>query len=139
LNALVAYADLGVGHALDTDSSLAALAHAARLADVARRIAANDSTIARSAIRATLVDSSTWPEGMDYDPRTHRFYVADVAHHTVVEIAGASARNLWPRDRLDIASVLGVRVDAARGVVWATTSPVKQAPHDNGPDTSGAE
>lgn len=139
LNALDAYADLGLGHALDTDSSLAALSRAPRLAGVARRIAANDSIIARSEVRAVLADSSTWPEGMDYDPRTRRFYMADVAHRTVVEIGAAASRNLWPRDRLDVAPVLGVRVDTARGVIWATTSPVKQAPHENGPDTAAAE
>ena len=139
LNALEAYADLGLGHAPDADSSLAAVSRAPRLASVARRIARNDSVIGRSEIRATLTDSSTWPEGMDYDPRTHRFYLADVAHHTVVEIAGAASRDLWARDRRDIASVLGVRVDTARRVLWATTSPVRQAPHDRGPDTAGAE
>jgi sugar lactone lactonase YvrE len=74
-------------------------------------------------IRATLPDSTFWPEGMDYDARTGRYYVASVRHGTIAEVtSGGSAREIIARHSLGIGSMLGVRVDPAGGVLWATTS-----------------
>ena len=61
---------------------------------------ANRAPIARSRVRATLADSTFWPEGMDFDPRTRRFYVASVRHRTIAEIgADGTSRELMARDR----------------------------------------
>ncbi|MDB4878375.1 MAG: hypothetical protein JWM41_4821 [Gemmatimonadetes bacterium] len=80
-----------------------------------------------SHVRATLPDSTFWPEGMDFDSRTGRFYVASVRHRTIAELrADGTVRELWPRDRHDLGALLGVRVDGARGVLWATTSGIAQ-------------
>jgi sugar lactone lactonase YvrE len=69
---------------------------------------------------------------MDHDPRTGRFYVASVRHGTIAEIdprdgASGAVRELWPRDRPGAGAVLGVRVDTARGVLWATLAGIPQA------------
>jgi sugar lactone lactonase YvrE len=78
-------------------------------------------------VRATLPDSTFWPEGMDYDPRTGRYYVASVRHRTVAEVSPSGAtRELWPRGRPDLGALLGVRVDPVRGILWATTSGIPQ-------------
>ena len=74
-------------------------------------------------VRATLPDSTFWPEGMDYDMRTGRYYVASVRHGTIAEVSsGGSAREILPRHSPGIGSILGVRVDPEGGVLWATTS-----------------
>ena len=79
-------------------------------------------------VRATLPDSTFWPEGVDYDARTGRFYVASVRHGTVAEVApDGRVRELWPRHAPGVSAVFGVRVDTARGVLWVTTSGVPQA------------
>lgn len=82
---------------------------------------------ARSHVIATLPDTTFWPEGVDYDPRTGRYYVASVRHRTIAEVdAHGKVRELWPRDRSGMGALLGVRVDTARGVLWATTSGIRQ-------------
>jgi hypothetical protein len=64
---------------------------------------------------------------MDYDPRTHRYYIASVRHRTIAEVeAGKAVRELWPREQPGIGAVLGVRVDAKRGVLWATLAGIPQ-------------
>jgi sugar lactone lactonase YvrE len=78
-----------------------------------------------------LADSTFWPEGVDYDPRTRRYYVASIRHRTVAEIQpDGSARELWARDgatgAATVGAMFGVRVDAAHGLLWATTSAVPQ-------------
>jgi len=83
----------------------------------------------RSRIRATLADSTFWPEGVDADPRNGRLYVASIRHRTIAEIdANGRTRELLPRDGKTLGPIFGVRVDTARNVVWATTSAYHQIP-----------
>jgi len=87
----------------------------------------NRTVIARSTVRATLSDTTLWPEGIDYDARTGRFYVASVRHRTIVErSADGSERALLPRDAGGNGAVLGVRVDPAKNILWATMSGLSQ-------------
>jgi DNA-binding beta-propeller fold protein YncE len=91
--------------------------------------ATTPTNLARSHVRATLPDSTFWPEGVDADPRTGALYVASVNHRTIAEItADGHSRELLARDRKDIAAIFGVRVDTARNVLWATTSAYHQIP-----------
>ena len=85
------------------------------------------SSTSPSRVVATIPDSTFWPEGVDYDPRAGRYYVASVRHRTIAEVsANGAVRELWPRDRAGMGAVLGVRVDTARGALWATTSGLRQ-------------
>ncbi len=126
-SALTDYAALGLGRDLRADTTFAAFADKSWFASLVTEHERNRSVIQRSTVRATLSDSTTWPEGMDYDPRSHRFYVASVRHRTIIERApDGSERELIPRDVRGNGSVLGVRVDPARGVVWATMGGLSQ-------------
>lgn len=88
---------------------------------------------ARSRVVARLSDSTFWPEGIDADPATATLYVASVKHGTIAAIArDGTARELLPRDVPTIGSILGVRYDARRNVVWATTSALGQARTERG-------
>jgi len=124
------YAALGLGRDLRSDKRLSSLAGLATFTAVVAAHDANRAPIANSRVRATLSDSTFWPEGVDYDPRTRRFYVTSVRHRTIAEIdANGKTRELWPRGKSDLGALLGVRVDAARGVLWATTSGMPQMNH----------
>ena len=126
-NALVAYAALGLGRDLHADPRFAGYANLPAFASIVARHDSNRAPLARSRIVATLPDSTFWPEGMDYDPRTDRYYVASVRHRTIAEIAkGTVVRELWPREQPGIGAVLGIRVDAKRGVLWATFAGIPQ-------------
>jgi sugar lactone lactonase YvrE len=126
--ALSRYADLGLGRDLHQDDKFARLL-GARFEQIARRHDANRAPIVNSTPRQLLADSTFWPEGIDADPRTHRLYVASVRHRVVAEVLpDGSSRELWQRDRDDLAPVLGVRVDTARNSIWATTSGLRNVP-----------
>jgi hypothetical protein len=112
LEALELYAALGLGKDLDADARFSGYRALPQFA---------------SRIVAQLTDSTFWPEGMDYDARTGRYYVASVRHRTIAEVAnGRVVRELWPRDRPRIGAVLGVRVDPRTGVLWATLAGIPQ-------------
>ena len=127
LDALGTYAALGLGRDLHADVRFAVLTTQPRFTSVIARLEGNLAPIARSHVVATLPDSTFWPEGVDYDPRSRRFYVASVRHRTIAEVVnGKVTRELWPRATAGIGAVLGVRVDTLRGVLWATLAGVPQ-------------
>jgi SMP-30/Gluconolactonase/LRE-like region len=127
LAGLSAYAALGLGRDVRKDPALAALTGAPAFAAIVARLDTNRAPLVRSARRAQLADSAFWPEGVDYDARTRTFYVASVRQRTIAAVSeNGSTRELWPRAQPGIGAMLGVRVDAKRGVLWATTSGIKQ-------------
>lgn len=128
LAALSALAAIGAGHDPPDNTALAAMWRLPRFAGVVRQLAANAAPLVRSTVAATIADSTLWPEGIDVDPRTGHFFVASVRHRTVVEVDahGAILRELLPRDQPALGAILGVRVDTARNVLWATTAGIPQ-------------
>jgi sugar lactone lactonase YvrE len=125
--ALAAYAALGLGRDLRADARFAPYATRPRFATIVARHDSNRALLARSHVVATLSDSTLWPEGVDYDRRTGRYYVASVRHRTIAEVVdGRITRELWAREQPGVGAVLGVRVDARRGVIWATFAGIPQ-------------
>jgi DNA-binding beta-propeller fold protein YncE len=65
---------------------------------------------------------------VDYDPRTGNFYLASIRRRTLAEVTPrGKVRLLWKGSREGIGAMFGVRVDPARGVLWATTSGLPQS------------
>ncbi len=127
VRALEAYTAVGFGADLTTDPAIARLTLSPSLRPLLARNDANRKTLSRGTVRATLPDSSFWPEGVDYDPRTQRFYVTSVRHGTIAEVTDdGRVRELLPRNAPRMGAMMGVRVDPSRGVLWATTSGIPQ-------------
>ncbi len=126
--ALGAYAALGLGRDLRTDTAVARFMDLPQLAAIEGRHRTHRALLAKSVERVVLTDSTFWPEGVDYDARTGRYYVASVRHRTIAEWSpGGAVRELWPRGKAGIGAIFGVRVDTARGVMWVTTSGLPQS------------
>jgi hypothetical protein len=128
LDALTRYADLGLGRNLTADTALAKLAALPAFRSVAARHAAQLAPMVRGRPVAVLPDSTFYPEGMDVDPHSGFMYVASVRHRTIAELTrrGDYIRELLPRGGVGLGALLAVRVDAQRGVLWATTSGIGQ-------------
>jgi sugar lactone lactonase YvrE len=122
LDALTRYAALGLGRDLTADPAMARIAALPRFREVAALHAAQFAPMARSQPRVVMPDTTFYPEGMDVDPRTGFFYVTSVRHRTVAEITpgGNYVRDVLPRAGTGLAAMMAVRVDAKRGVLWAT-------------------
>ena len=126
-SALKDYAALGLGRDLRADTTFASFANKSWFESLVAEHDRNRSVIQHSVSRATLADSTQWPEGMDYDAQSRRFYVSSVRHRTIVERSPNGAEHeLLPRDAPGNGAVYGVRVDQKRGVVWATMGGLPQ-------------
>ena len=80
---------------------------------------ANLSPVSVGRLAFELSDSELQPEDIDFDPGTKRFYITSVREKKIVASDDrgetkefAEAPDGWP--------MMAVKVDAARGVVWAT-------------------
>ncbi len=121
--ALEAYASLGLGRDLQGDSAFARLVAGPGFEPVVVRHVDNRRSLGRSRTVLSLPDSTLWPEGIDHDPRTGRYYLTSIAHRTVLEIGpGKVVREIIPRGTPGLGSILAARVDSENGVLWATTS-----------------
>jgi len=127
LRALQAYASLGIGRDLRSEAAFSPFISLPLFAGTVAKHDALRAPIARSREVARISDSTFWPEGVDYDPRTRRYYVASIRHRTIAEISpDGSTRELWLRDSGVVGAMFGVRVDSVRGTLWATTSAAAQ-------------
>jgi sugar lactone lactonase YvrE len=127
LDGLSRYAALGLGRDVAADTGLARLTGLPAFAAVRMAHEANFRPLVRSHPKLTFGDTTFWAEGVDADPATHHFYVASIRHRTIADVApDGRSRELWPRDQPALGAMFGVRVDAARGLLWATTSGVPQ-------------
>jgi len=128
LAALSALAELGLGRDVRADRDLAAFATLPHAAAIVSQLDRNRAPFARSTPSRTLADSAFWPEGVDADVATGTLYVASVRYGVIAAIgADGSVRELGARNRAGVGALLGVRYDAARKLLWATTSDVPQA------------
>jgi hypothetical protein len=128
LDALTDYADLSLGRDLSADPAMARLTSRPSFQDVAARHAEQFAPLRRGQPRVVLPDSTFFPEAVDVDPRSGLFYVSSVRHRTIAELTpnGDYIRELLPREGVGHGSVLGIRVDPRRGVLWATMAGIPQ-------------
>lgn len=92
----------------------------ALLTCLASRAAAQSPTAFRLAERELV------PEGIAYDARTQTFYVGSTYLRKIVSVdaRGGVARDFTTEAQDGLTGVLGMRVDARRGVLWAVSSHV---------------
>ena len=122
LTALNEFADQGQaddGLLRGESGKLAAIEKSARYQSILNRFKENKSTIALGESVFELSDPGLLAEDIDYDPGSKTFLITSVLEKKIVRVAAdgkvkdfASSPSRWP--------LLAVKVDAARGLVWAT-------------------
>lgn len=89
----------------------------ARQAAAALRIPVSTSEVAFRLGQRDLI-----PEGIAHDPVGNHFYVGSIYRRTIVRVDEAGRATTFVPDKQDgLLSVLGMKVDAARRVLWAAT------------------
>jgi len=98
------------------------LAGDARYREIEARIAARAPQVRRSAVAFRVPGPDLIPEGIAVDPTTGTFYLSSLRKRTIVAIDPAGvARRFIPERYGGILGVTGLKVDSARGVLWAAS------------------
>ena len=95
---------------------------------------------AQGAPLLTLADSTLFPEGISRDAAGGRWIISSIRKRTIVAVDDAGGITPFARDLpADIGAIFGIRVDAARSVLWATSAAVPQMRDYAPADTMRAE
>jgi len=114
LAALHDWAEMGLVYDVGADADFASVKDAPEFGTVLARVAKSKEPLGRSIKAFAVPGSDLLPEDIAYDPRSRRFFISSVRKGVVVTQEGREfARSEWP--------VLALRVDAAHGLLWAST------------------
>ncbi|HMT08434.1 MAG TPA: hypothetical protein PKA82_10550 [Pyrinomonadaceae bacterium] len=125
LNSLDRLASMGLFFDIAKDEDLRSVADNERFKLIAGKFAQNKTPKNKSTQAFTLDDKTLISESVAYFPKTKAFFVGSVHQRKVVMVKNgvtsdfsAESDGLW--------SVLGLRVDEARGLLWVCTAAIPQ-------------
>jgi sugar lactone lactonase YvrE len=114
LAALRDWSEMRLVYDVAADEDFASVRDAPEFAAVVARVAKSKEAVGRPTVAFAVPGSDLLPEDIAYDPATQRFFISSVRKGLVVTRDGREfARSEWP--------VLALRVDAAHGLLWAST------------------
>jgi hypothetical protein len=106
-------AGMGLVYDLKADEDSSSLREFAEFAAVLKQIDGNKKPVTHSVVAFTLPERDLLPEDIAYDPKTRRFFVSSVRKGIILTIDGEQfVHTDW--------SVLALRVDRSRRILWAT-------------------
>ena len=126
LTCLEQIAEMGLTAPAREDSALISLQSDRRFKSVIDRFDVNTQPTMNCRIAFTLPQQDLVPEGLAYDPGSKSFFVSSVRERKIMRyqrgeitrFAGGLSDTLW--------SMMGMRLDAARGRLWVATSAIRE-------------
>ena len=127
----------GLSFAIEQDGDFAGLVKRADFQAVVRTMARNRTPRGKAEPAFTLREPELLTEGVAYDPDGKTWFVSSVRHRKIVAIdASGQQRDFIPEASGGIAGVMGMSVDRARRVLWASSAALPQMlgyrPEDKG-------
>lgn len=117
------------------DSALAPLRGMLVSDDITRLATEAERPTSRGQVWAVLEERDLVPEGTAYDPATRAVLVGSLNKNKIVAIdESGRVTDRVPAGRSGLRSVVGIHVDSARGILWATSN----ARFDDESDTTSA-
>lgn len=128
------YGGAGLVFDVDAEEALADLRtqpdHAAAVEVIADLIRSNRAPVGAGSLEPLFrIDGTVLAESVVRDPRRDRWLVSLVAGRTIVAVADDGTVTPWLQPDPAVAGMVGLAVDEARGVLWATTAPLPPAIH----------
>jgi sugar lactone lactonase YvrE len=126
LASLERLAKMGLGIAFDRNDDLKDLREDERFKAVMSAVAENLKPVNASSRAIQLRDKTMIAESVAFDEKSKTFYVGSIHQRKIVSVdsKGSEVEFSSPNDGLF--AVLGMKVDAKRGVLWAATSAIPQ-------------
>ena len=126
------YGGAGLVFDVDGEEALADLRtqpdHAASVEVIAELIRSNKAPVGAGSLEPLFrIDGTVLAESVVRDPRRDRWLVSLVAGRTIVAVADDGTVTPWLQPDPAVAGMVGLAVDEARGILWATTAPLPPA------------
>lgn len=121
-------ADWGLSEDPGEDPDFAAIKDAAEFQAVLKRFQSNLNPTANSSVAFTVSDKNLIPEGVTYDAGGKVFYLGSNNQRKIVSTDATGKVQDFATEKDGLWSVLGMNIDPARHVLWASSSAMEEVP-----------
>lgn len=136
LNSIERLAKMGLAFAVEKDENFKGLVDNERFKAAMAIFATNREPLNKGEVGFSVDDKTLIAESLAFDPKGGSYYVGSIHQRKIVRIDRKGIASDFSKPSDGLWSVLGMRVDAARGFLWACTTAFPQmkgfAPEDKG-------
>ena len=115
-------ARMGLVYAAERDKDFASLKDSREFAEVLALFQKNRAPVGDAAQAFTVREKGLVPESVAYDPLTRSFYLSSVYRRKVLRVGAGGEVAEFATEREGLWSVMGMKVDAARRLLWVCTA-----------------
>jgi hypothetical protein len=115
-------ADMGLVYPVAGDEDFNSITNTDEFQAIVQRFEINAKPVGHSKTAFTVHQKGLVPEGIAYDPLTQTFYLGSVYKRKIVSINRAGETRDFSSEADGLWSVMGMRVDPARRVLWVCTA-----------------
>lgn len=119
-------AEMGLVYDAAADEDFNALREAEAFKILVKKFAQNKTPVGRSTVAFKLPEKDLITESVAYDPKTSAFFVGSVHKRKIVRIDQKGTSRDFATSQAGLWSVMGMKVDAARGALWACSAVVPE-------------
>jgi sugar lactone lactonase YvrE len=128
------YGGAGLVFDVDAEEAIATLRaqpdHAAAAQVIADLIQSNRAPVGAGAIEPLFqLNGAVLAESLVRDAANSRWLVSQIAGRTIVSVSDDGTVSPWLQPHPAVSGVVGLALDEARGILWATTAPLPPAVH----------
>ncbi len=123
---LARLAGMGLVFPAAADDAFVSIKSSDEFKTILKRVERNKERVGTGAPAFTLREKGFIPEGIAYDPLTRTFYLGSVYRRKIVSVGPEGEVKDFATERDGLWSVFGMRVDAARRLLWVTTAAHRQ-------------
>jgi hypothetical protein len=122
LQSLGKMTQMGLVFPADRDTDFDSIKSSPEFQTILKEIERNKSPVMSSIPAFTVHEKGFIPEGVAYDPVTKTFYLSSVYKRKIVSINRKGEAKDFATERDGLWSVMGMKVDAARHLLWVATA-----------------
>jgi hypothetical protein len=126
-------AQMGLIYPTD-DEDFAAIKTSEEFQNIVKKFAANQAAVSHSTSAFTLEEKGLVTEGIAYDPLTQTFYLSSVHKRKIVSVNARGEARDFSAAQDGLWSVLGMKVDAGRRLLWVASAALPQMMNFNAAD-----
>ncbi len=124
LGSLQRVADMGIVANFDADPTLDTLRSLPAYQEIMTQIGISRQPVGQATEAFTWHSPTFIPEGIAYDPVTESYFVSSVHEQRIIQHASDGNVSLFSAESDSLWSVFGMKVDAERQLLWATTAAI---------------
>jgi hypothetical protein len=119
-------ADMGLVYSISGDGDFASIKDTDEFKNLLARFENNSRPVGNSTVAFTVHEKGFIPEGLAYDPAEKIFYLGSVYKRKIVSVSESGDVRDFSTPADGLWSVMGMRVDPARRILWVCTASHQQ-------------